>query len=79
MPTEKKTPEQDFKRFENWVEGMEDKEFEVMMELDQKEGGFSPRQKELASQLREEVDEEEVEELITEHRDALRRFYSRWN
>jgi hypothetical protein len=71
--TDKKTPEEDFKRFESFVEGMEDIEYEYWIANE-----ATDKQKRLALELREELDEDEADELISMHRDALRRFYSRW-
>jgi len=62
--TSNKTPEEDFKRFEDWIDGMEDKEFEYMMDTPEEDGGFSDKQKKLASEIREEATEEDLEGLV---------------
>lgn len=53
MPS--KTPEADFKRFEKFLDGMEDIEYEYWIKYE-----ASEKQKKLASEMREEVDEEQV-------------------
>jgi hypothetical protein len=68
-----KTPEEDFKRFEAFIEGMEDIEYEMWYR-----DTATTAQRNLADGLREEIDEEDADDLINTHRDALRRFYSRW-
>lgn len=50
-----KTPEADFKRFEHFIDGMEDIEFEYWYRNE-----ASAKQKELVDGMREEVDEDEV-------------------
>lgn len=50
-----KTPEADFKRFEKFIDAMEDVEFEYWYNYE-----ASAKQKQLASQMREYVEEEEV-------------------
>lgn len=89
MPS--KTPEEDFKRFENFIDSMSDMEFEEKLEIKQSEGGFSDAQIRLIQEMRETIDEDKAEILIEhgydialedqkieEHRDALREFYSKW-
>lgn len=71
MPS--KTPEADFKRFESFIEGMEDIEYEAWYRDE-----ATTAQRNLADGLREEVDEDEANALIEEHRDSLRQFYSKW-
>jgi hypothetical protein len=68
-----KTPEEDIKRYEDFIDGMEDIEYDYWIANE-----ATPKQKKLASELREEVDEEEVDELIDTHKDALKRFYRNW-
>lgn len=53
MPS--KTPEADFKRYEKFIEGMEDIEYEYWIKYEATE-----KQKKIALELREEVDENEV-------------------
>ena len=53
----KKTPEEDFKRFEKFIDGMEDIEFDYWLKFE-----ATSKQKKLASELREEITEEEAEE-----------------
>lgn len=53
MPS--KTPEADFKRYEKFIDGMEDIEYEYWIKYEATE-----KQKKLALELREEVDEDEV-------------------
>jgi hypothetical protein len=69
----KKTPEEDFKRFEDFIDGMEDIEFGYWFANE-----ASPRQRQLVSEMRERIDEDDADKLIEEHRDSLRNFYSRW-
>lgn len=85
MPNEK-TPEEDFRRFEKWIDDMPDLEFEEKLEIPESEGGFSDKQKRLFSEMRETLDEDKIEILEErgfdigyedapkERRDALRRF-----
>lgn len=58
-----RTPEADISRFEKYIEDMPDMEFEEKMDLPQSEGGFSSRQKELFSQMREVLDEDKIDIL----------------
>lgn len=51
----KKTPEEDFKRFEKFIDAMDNIEFEYWYAHE-----ATLRQKKLASELREEVREEEL-------------------
>jgi hypothetical protein len=53
--TDKKTPEADFKRFESFIDGMEDIEYEYWIANEATE-----KQRKFALELREEVDEDEV-------------------
>ena len=53
--TDKKTPEEDFKRFESFIDGMEDIEYEYWIENE-----ATAKQKKFALELREEVDEDEA-------------------
>ena len=55
MPS--KTPEQDFKRFEKFIDGMEDIEFDYWYKFE-----ATKKQRELAEQLREEIAEEDLPE-----------------
>jgi hypothetical protein len=68
-----KTPQEDFKRFEDFIDGMEDIEYDYWIAHE-----ATPKQKKLASELREEASEDEVEDLIETHKDALKRFYRNW-
>jgi len=53
--TDKKTPEADFKRFESFIDGMEDIEYEYWIANE-----ATDKQRKFALELREEVDEDEV-------------------
>lgn len=84
------TPEEDFARFEDFIEDMPDLEFEERLNEPRSEGGFSDKQKKLILEMRETLDEEKGDILddysgigyedrqIEIHRDSLRNFYSRW-
>lgn len=50
-----KTPEEDFKRFEKFIDGLEDIEYEYWIRYEAK-----GKQKQLALEIREEVKEDEV-------------------
>jgi len=68
-----KTPAEDFQRFEKFIDAMEDMEYEYWYDNE-----ATKRQKDLADGIREEISEDEADDLINVHRDALRRFYSQW-
>jgi hypothetical protein len=53
MPS--KTPEDDFKRFEKFIDGMEDIEYEYWIKYE-----ATTKQKKLALEMREEVTEEDL-------------------
>jgi hypothetical protein len=53
MPS--RTPEADFKRFEKFIDGMEDIEYEYWIKYE-----ATTKQKELALEMREEVTEEDL-------------------
>jgi hypothetical protein len=53
--TDKKTPEADFKRFESFIDGMEDIEYEYWIANEATE-----KQRKFALELREEIDEDKV-------------------
>lgn len=50
-----KTPEEDFKRFEKFIDGLEDIEYEYWIRYEAK-----GKQKQLALEMREEVSEEDA-------------------
>ena len=74
MTDKKKTPKEDFERFEKFIDEMSDMEYESWYDEE-----ATTKQRNLADGIREEIDEDDVDDLINIHRDALRRFYSRWN
>jgi hypothetical protein len=57
MTSNNKTPSEDFTRFEKWIDGMEDTEYDYWYENE-----ASARQKDLADKIREEIDEQEAKE-----------------
>lgn len=61
-----KTPEDDFRRFEKFIDAMEDMEYEYWYNFE-----ATNKQKDLADGIREEVSEDEV---YYTRRDALRQF-----
>ena len=68
-----KTPEEDFKRFEAFLDAMQDIEYNYWLAHE-----ATTKQRNLAMGLREELDEDEQDDLIEKHRDALRAFYAKW-
>lgn len=61
--SDNETPEEDFARFEDFIDDMSDMEFEERLEMPKSEGGFSRKQIELILNMRETIDEEKSEIL----------------
>lgn len=53
-------------RFEAWIDGMSEEEFQDRLESDRNNGGFSDAQEEKALNIREPVEDTEAEQLIRE-------------
>lgn len=70
MTEKKKTPDEDFRRFEKFIDDMSDMEYDAWLQ----DPRTSNLQKDLADEIREELDEDEARAIIESRRDALRRF-----
>lgn len=68
--TDKKTPEEDIKRFESFIDEMSDTEYDYWYKQE-----ATSRQKTLADQVREEIDDDITDSYMNIHRDSLRQFY----
>lgn len=66
----KKTPEEDIKRFESFIDEMSDTEYDYWYKQE-----ATGRQKTLADQVREEIEEDVTNSYMNIHRDSLRQFY----
>ncbi len=55
MPNKIKTPPEDFTRFENWLDGMTEKEFDMWYKED-----ATKKQRRLADTIREEILQEDI-------------------
>ena len=68
-----KTPAEDFTRFEHFIDGMSDTEFDMWYDYE-----ASNKQKDLADTIREEVEEEEaLTPKQSRFREFLKRFFKR--
>jgi len=73
MSNSNKTPAEDFTRFEHFIDGMSDTEFDMWYDYE-----ASNKQKDLADTIREEVEEEEAQEHLTPKQSRFREFLKRF-
>lgn len=68
-----KTPAEDFTRFEHWIDGMSDTEYDIWYNDE-----ATNKQKDLADTIREEIDEDDVPTpRQSRFREFLKRFFKR--
>lgn len=66
------TPDDDLKRFEDFIDGMTDMEYDIWYESD-----ASSKQKEFADGVREEIQDDETPDEIKKNENQIVRFFRR--
>lgn len=66
------TPDDDLKRFEDFIDGMTDMEYDIWYESD-----ASSKQKEFADSVREEIQDDETPTEIQKNENQIVRFFRR--
>jgi len=73
LSSNNKTPAEDFTRFEHWIDGMSDTEYDIWYNDE-----ATNKQKDLADTIREEADEDDIPTPRQSRlREFLKRFFKR--